>query len=52
MSLLNCRTDSGVHGLCNIAHIDVENKYDGIYNPYESLKHLNRHLILCDHDIR
>ncbi|KAF3423795.1 hypothetical protein E2986_07887 [Frieseomelitta varia] len=46
------RTDAGVHGLCNIAHIDIENKYDSIYNPQESLKHLNRHLILCDHDIR
>ncbi|CAD1468340.1 unnamed protein product, partial [Heterotrigona itama] len=52
--ILTCssRTDSGVHGLCNIAHIDIEHKYDGIYNPYESLRNLNRHLILCDHDIR
>ncbi|XP_029033784.2 tRNA pseudouridine synthase-like 1 isoform X1 [Osmia bicornis bicornis] len=46
------RTDTGVHALCNAAHIDIENKYDAIYNPDNVLKAINRYLIKCNHDIR
>ncbi|KOC66819.1 tRNA pseudouridine synthase-like 1 [Habropoda laboriosa] len=46
------RTDSGVHSLCNTAHVDIENKLDYIYNPHEVLKIVNRHLNHSSHDIR
>ncbi|XP_068970132.1 tRNA pseudouridine synthase-like 1 isoform X3 [Bombus flavifrons] len=51
---LSCcsRTDYGVHAIHNLAHIDVENKYNSIYNPDTALKYVNRYLINCGHNIR
>lgn len=46
------RTDQGVHAIHNLAHIDVGNKYDAIYNPEMALKYVNRYLINCGHNIR
>lgn len=47
-----CRTDAGVHSLCNAAHIDLQNRYDNIYNPDDIVRHVNRYLIKCRHNIR
>lgn len=46
------RTDHGVHAIHNLAHIDVKNKYNSIYNPNVVLKYVNRYLINCGHNIR
>ncbi|XP_006617523.2 tRNA pseudouridine synthase-like 1 isoform X1 [Apis dorsata] len=46
------RTDIGVHSMCNLAHIDIKNKYDSIYYPNDTLKFVNRYLLNCDHNIR
>ncbi|XP_043578091.1 tRNA pseudouridine synthase-like 1 isoform X2 [Bombus pyrosoma] len=46
------RTDYGVHAMHNLAHIDIENNHDFIYNPDETLKYVNRYLIKCGHNIR
>ncbi|CAK9813118.1 tRNA pseudouridine synthase-like 1 [Anthophora quadrimaculata] len=46
------RTDVGVHSLCNSAHIDIENKYNKIYNPNQVLRVVNRYFRSCNHDIR
>lgn len=46
------RTDHGVHAIHSLAHIDVGNKYDAIYNPDMVIKYVNRYLIKCGHNIR
>ena len=46
------RTDYGVHAIHNLAHIDVKNIHDSIYNPNFILKYVNRYLISCNHNIR
>lgn len=46
------RTDIGVHSMCNLAHIDIKNKYDSIYYPNDTLKYVNRYFFDCHHNIR
>ncbi|XP_076228004.1 tRNA pseudouridine synthase-like 1 isoform X2 [Nomia melanderi] len=46
------RTDTGVHALCNTAHVDIQNSCNGIYNPSIVCKDVNRYLTKCRHDIR
>ncbi|XP_076627867.1 tRNA pseudouridine synthase-like 1 isoform X2 [Colletes latitarsis] len=45
-------SSSGVHALYSSAHVDLENKYDCIYNSDEVLTSVNRYLTKCHHDIR
>ncbi|CAL7947421.1 unnamed protein product [Xylocopa violacea] len=46
------RTDAGVHALCNSAHIDIENKYDSMYNPNVVLRLVNQYFTHSNHKIR
>lgn len=49
---LTSRTDSGVHALCSLGHITLENKYKAPYDTNEIIKQLNRYFIRCSHFIR
>lgn len=49
---LTSRTDCGVHGLCSIGSLILENKYDTIYEPDQSKRCLNRYFKSCSHFIR
>lgn len=49
---LTSRTDSGVHGLCSIGSLVLENKYNTIYDPEQSKQYLNRYFKACSHFIR
>ncbi|XP_051173772.1 tRNA pseudouridine synthase-like 1 isoform X1 [Leptopilina boulardi] len=46
------RTDAGVHGLFNAAHVELENKLGLFYHPESLTRFLNRHLLRCRHEIR
>lgn len=49
---LSSRTDAGVHALCNTAHVELENKYNGIYNVGNIKAYVNRYFTKCGHTIR
>ncbi|XP_026667201.1 tRNA pseudouridine synthase-like 1 isoform X2 [Ceratina calcarata] len=46
------RTDCGVHGLSNAAHIDIENIDDCFYEPTYALSSVNRFFNQSNHNIR
>lgn len=47
-----CRTDAGVHALCNTGHVELTNKYDSIYNISRVKQYVNRYFSRCNHTIR
>lgn len=47
-----CRTDAGVHAFGNTATVELENKYNIIYNSSNVKKYVNRYFSNCGHDIR
>ncbi|KAH0956719.1 hypothetical protein HN011_007830 [Eciton burchellii] len=49
---LSSRTDAGVHALCNTAHVELENKYNHIYDSSDVKKFANRYFNKCGHFIR
>lgn len=49
---LSSRTDAGVHALCNTCHVELENKYDRVYNTSDIKKYVNRYFAKCRHCIR
>lgn len=46
------RTDAGVHALCNTCHVELENKYNTIYDSSDIKRFVNRYFSKCGHTIR
>lgn len=46
------RTDAGVHALCSTAHVELENRYNQIYNTSNLIAYVNRFFTRCGHTIR
>ncbi|KAL0134245.1 hypothetical protein PUN28_001204 [Cardiocondyla obscurior] len=49
---LSSRTDAGVHALMNTAHVELENKYNKIYDSSDTKKYINHYFKKCGHSIR
>lgn len=47
-----CRTDVGVHALCNTAEVKLENKFNQVYYAGHVKQYVNRYFRKCGHTIR
>ncbi|XP_011336247.1 tRNA pseudouridine synthase-like 1 isoform X2 [Ooceraea biroi] len=50
--ILSSRTDAGVHALCNTAHVELENRYNRLYNSSDVKRATNNYFKKCGHFIR
>ncbi|XP_015598268.1 uncharacterized protein LOC107269194 isoform X2 [Cephus cinctus] len=49
---VSSRTDAGVHALHSSAHVELQNKYDVMYDSSSLIRWANRYFTRCGHDIR
>ncbi|XP_032680142.1 tRNA pseudouridine synthase-like 1 [Odontomachus brunneus] len=50
--ILASRTDAGVHALCSTCHVELENRYNILYNANNVKKYVNRYFTKSGHTIR